>query len=46
VDFRGKKRTNKTHVSCTDPDALLATKNTGVAYLSYTTHTLSENRHG
>ena len=28
------------------PDALLATKNTGVAYLSYTTHTLSENRHG
>lgn len=46
VDFRGKKRTNQTHVSRTDPDALLATKNTGVAYLSYTTHTLSENRHG
>ena len=46
VDFRGKKRSNKTHVSRTDPDALLATKNTGVAYLSYTTHTLSENRHG
>ena len=46
VDFRGKKRSNKTHVSRTDPDALLATKSTGVAYLSYTTHTLSENRHG
>jgi hypothetical protein len=46
VNFRGKKRSNTTHVSRTDPDALLATKNTGVAYLSFTTHTLSENRHG
>ena len=46
VNFRGKKRSNTTHVSRTDPDALLATKSTGVAYLSYTTHTLSENRHG
>ena len=46
MDFRGKKRSNTTHVSRTDPDALLATKNTGVAYLSFTTHTLSENRHG
>ena len=44
VDFRGKKRSNTTHVSRTDPDALLATKNTGVAYLSFTTHTLKIGR--
>jgi len=43
VDFRGKKRSNTTHVSRTDPEALLATKNTGVAYLSHTTHTLRRN---
>ena len=30
VDFRGKKRTNKTHVSRTDPDALLATNAAGI----------------
>lgn len=46
VDFRGKKRSNTTHVSRTDPMALLATKTPGVAYLSYTTHALSENRNG
>ena len=46
VDFRGKKRSNKTHVSRTDPQALLASKGGGVAYLSYTTHALAENRHG
>ena len=40
VDFRGKKRSNKTHVSRTDPQALLASKGGGVAYLSYTTHAL------
>jgi|JI10StandDraft_1071094.scaffolds.fasta_scaffold635680_1 transposase len=46
VDFRGKKRSNETHVSRTDPMALLATKTPGVAYLSYTTHALGENRNG
>ncbi|PTD96470.1 IS5 family transposase [Pseudothauera lacus] len=46
VDFRGKKRSNQTHVSRTDPMALLATKTPGVAYLSYTTHVLGENRNG
>ena len=46
VDFRGKKRSNKTHVSRTDSMALLATKTPGVAYLSYTTHALGESRNG
>lgn len=46
VDFRGKKRTKKTHVSRTYPDPLLATKNTGFAHLSDIIHTLRENRHG
>jgi len=44
VDFRGKKRSNATHVSRTDPDALLASKGGGGAYLSFTTHALAENR--
>jgi len=34
VDFRGKKRSNQTHVSRTDPMALLATKTPGVAQSS------------
>ena len=46
VDFRGKKRSNATHVSRTDPESLLASKGGGVAFLSYTTHALAENRHG
>ena len=40
VDFRGKKRSNATHVSRTDPESLLASKGGGVAFLSYTTHAL------
>jgi len=46
VDFHGHKRSNATHVSRSDPQALLASKGGGVAYLSYTTHALAENRHG
>jgi len=38
VDFRGKKRSNATHVSRTDPESLLASKGGGMAFLSYTTH--------
>lgn len=47
VDFRGQRRNNDTHVSKTDPDALLArkSKNEG-AYPSYTGHVLMENRNG
>jgi transposase len=46
VDFRGHKRSNKTHRSVTDPQARLYTKTTGVAYLQHTMHVLMENRHG
>lgn len=47
VDFKGQRRKNDTHVSKTDPDALLArkSKNEG-AYPSYTGHVLMENRNG
>ena len=46
VDFRGQKRSNATHVSRTDPESRLASKGGGMAFLSYTTHALAENRHG
>jgi len=46
VDFRGQKRSNATHVSRTDPQALLASKGGAGAYLSFTTHALAENRNG
>lgn len=46
VDFRGEKRSNKTHRSTTDPEALLYTKTKGVAYLQHSMHVLMENRHG
>lgn len=47
VDFKGTKRSNKTHRSVTDPDARLYTKSSGQgAYLSHTMHVLMENRHG
>ena len=46
VDFKGQKRSNKTHRSVTDPEARLYTKTTGVAYLQHTMHVLMENRHG
>lgn len=47
VDFKGQKRSNKTHTSTTDPEALLfrKSKNTA-AELSYMGHLLIENRFG
>ena len=47
VDFHGEKRTNQTHESKTDPDALLARKGAGKeAKLSYSGNLLVENRNG
>ena len=47
VDFHGEKRTNQTHQSTTDPEALLAKKGQGKeARLSYQGHVLMENRNG
>src|SRR5580658_463228 len=47
VDFHGEQRTNDTHQSTTDPEALLARKGKGKeAKLSYAAHVLMENRHG
>ncbi len=47
VDFRGEKRSNKTHESTTDPDAKLARKGNGKeAKLAYSAHALMENRSG
>lgn len=47
VDFHGEKRSNQTHESSTDPDALLARKGSGKeAKLSYTGNLLTENRNG
>ena len=47
VDFHGEKRTNETHVSKTDPEALFARKGKGQeARLSYSGHILMENRNG
>jgi transposase len=47
VDFRGEKRSNRTHASTTDPDALLYRKGPGMeARLCYVGHALMENRNG
>lgn len=47
VDFRGQKRSNKTHTSTTDPEALLFRKsNNTAAELSFMGHVLIENRNG
>jgi IS5 family transposase len=47
VDFHGETRRNDTHVSTTDPDAMLARKGAGKeAQLSYSGHVLMENRNG
>src|SRR5215210_8337770 len=44
---RGEKRSNETHASTTDPDALLYRKSPGTgARLCYMGHVLMENRHG
>ena len=47
IDFQGEKRSNDTHESRSDPDALLARKGNGKeARLSYTGNLLVENRNG
>jgi transposase len=47
VNFHGEKRSNQTHQSTTDGDAMLARKGTGKeAKLSYSGHVLMENRNG
>jgi transposase len=47
VDFHGEKRSNATHASITDPDARLARKSTGGAYvLAYAGHIFMDNRNG
>ena len=47
VDFHGEKRSNETHESTTDPDALLARKGGGKeAKLNYNGNLLTENRNG
>jgi transposase len=47
VDFHGETRSNDTHSSNTDPDAMLARKGKGKeAKLSYAGHVLMENRSG
>ena len=47
IDFHGEKRSNDTHESTTDPDALLARKGNGKeAKLSYNGNLLIENRNG
>jgi IS5 family transposase len=47
VNFHGETRSNDTHESTTDPDALLARKGTGKeAKLSYNGNLLIENRNG
>jgi len=47
VDFHGEKRSNETHQSTTDPDAMLARKGNGKeAKLSFNANLLTENRNG
>jgi transposase len=47
VDFHGEQRSNQTHQSTTDPEALLARKGAGKeAKLSYSGNVLMENRNG
>ena len=47
MNFHGEKRSNETHESKTDPDALLARKGKGKeAKLSYSGNLLVENRNG
>ncbi len=47
VDFHGQKRGNDSHVSASDPDAMLYRKGAGMeAKLCFIGHALMENRHG
>ena len=47
LNYRGEKRSNQTHCSTTDPEAMLARKGPGKeAKLSYHGHLMTENRNG
>jgi transposase len=47
ADFRGERRSNDTHASTTDPDAMLYRKGPGMeAKLCFIGHSLMENRSG
>jgi IS5 family transposase len=47
VNFHDERRSNETHCSTTDPDAMLARKSRGSgAVLAYRGHLLTENRNG
>ena len=47
VEFRGEKRSNKTHESTTDPESKLYTKSKGqTAVLNFMGHVVMENRNG
>lgn len=46
VNFRGEKRSNKTHRSTTDPDARLARRKGVGATLAYSANVLTDHRHG
>jgi transposase len=47
VNFRGERRSNETHGSTTDPEALLARKGAGKeAKLCFSGHVMMENRNG
>jgi hypothetical protein len=47
ADFKGEKRSNETHASRSDPDALLYRKGSGMeAKLCFIGHALMENRNG
>lgn len=45
-DFKGKKRSNETHESKTDPEAKLMRKGGEAAKMSFMGHVLMENRNG
>lgn len=47
ADFKGEKRSNETHASTSDPDAMLYRKGSGMeAKLCFIGHALMENRNG
>jgi transposase len=46
ANWKGKRRSNDTHASTTDPDARLYRKSANMAILSYQGHVLMENRSG
>jgi hypothetical protein len=47
VNFHGEKRSNQTHCSTTDPDAMLARKSQGTGpVLAYRDHLLTQNHNG